>query len=853
MSNLPPEVLKNLWRVTPATFAASLSKEDPVPWVPAKHLLVVSKAIHNACIGAGPKFIIVCMPPRHGKPLDVKSLVLMGDGQRKALGDVQVGDSVITQKGRARQVTEVFEQGMLDTLRLTTASGRTVVSALDHPFLTTDGWKLAEDLRAGMFLAEVPGADCAPSVTNRRDEEYRLAGYFIGDGSVAQTQQNSFASGITCFDPQMAADLRFCAAALGFQVNEKRTGSFQFKSGVRDWLRETGIGGHTSYTKRVPEWVFRSGLHQIASFIGAYFACDGSITKRGLARKDACAEFYSVSKDLLGDVQHLLLRLGIQSTLCPKNGRYKGEVHKSWRLSITSRDDVAKFAACVPVVHSKYATLLNWKLNRTTFDAALFTDELVSIEAAEKSPCRCLTVEEDHTFTANDFVVHNSMFIDKWVPPWFLENWPHKHVMLCGYGADFAVNWGRAVRNIVGEHKDRLSFSLADDSKAANEWKTNRDGGMVTAGVGGSITGKGAHLLIIDDPIKNAEEANSLTYRNNIWDWWTSTARTRLEPGGVCVVIMTRWHDDDLVGRLLNPVWNEDYAAWKVIDLPAIWESDEPDLIGRTKGQALWPWRYDEEALAAIKRAVGLRDWASLFQQKPARTAGVGNVYHAYHDKDNVRRVERDVDMTLVWSLDFNVDPMSSIIGQYRETITPMTMLTNEKLVTFEVLQEMVLPNSNTREACSAFVDRTREYVQLARGRRVRLEIFGDVSGNQRSTNASETDWQIVKQFFRRYPEFAVTFNLPRDNPPVRDRTNAVNDALCSADRYRRLIIDVGCEGLRKDLREVMWKKDAGGNTTGNIDKSDVSISHLSDALGYAIWRKFGIRQVAGEKAGSVR
>ena len=142
---------------------------------------------------------------------------------------------------------------------------------------------------------------------------------------------------------------------------------------------------------------------------------------------------------------------------------------------------------------------------------------------------------------------------------------------------------------------------------------------MTTAGVGGPITGRGADLLIIDDPIKNRQEANSQVSRTHLWDWWRSTARTRLEPNGSIIVIMTRWHQDDLVGRLLDEI-DEDYSEdWEHIRLPAV--AEEEDAL-REEGQALWPGRYDIAELRKLRQAIGPDDWACLFQQRPSLAEG---------------------------------------------------------------------------------------------------------------------------------------------------------------------------------------------------------------------------------------
>lgn len=195
-----------------------------------------------------------------------------------------------------------------------------------------------------------------------------------------------------------------------------------------------------------------------------------------------------------------------------------------------------------------------------------------------------------------------------------------KTVGLASYEADFAAQWGRKVRDEVQEHGAELGIRVRGDSKAVNRWHLESGGGMFTAGVGGPFTGKGADLLIVDDPVKNAAEASSEVYRAAAWRWWTSTARTRLEPGGSIIVVMTRWHEDDLVGRLLENQSADDPDKWVVLNFPAI--AEEQDELGRQPGEALWPARYPVETLKLIERDVGAYDWGSLFQQRPAPLEG---------------------------------------------------------------------------------------------------------------------------------------------------------------------------------------------------------------------------------------
>lgn len=205
---------------------------------------------------------------------------------------------------------------------------------------------------------------------------------------------------------------------------------------------------------------------------------------------------------------------------------------------------------------------------------------------------------------------------------WYLGRNPDHYVIAATYAQELADDFGRKVRNQIADPAFQAIFpgvTLKNDSTAAKRFhisgnpgdlfSTGQNGAYFAVGVGGPLTGRGAHLLLIDDPVKNREEADSETIRKKIKDWYTSTAYTRLMPGGKVVVIQTRWHEDDLSGWLLSEHAHE---GWRVISLPAI--SD--------KGEPLWPDQYDLKALERIKLAVGPRDWSALYQQRPAPEEG---------------------------------------------------------------------------------------------------------------------------------------------------------------------------------------------------------------------------------------
>lgn len=220
-----------------------------------------------------------------------------------------------------------------------------------------------------------------------------------------------------------------------------------------------------------------------------------------------------------------------------------------------------------------------------------------------------------------------SELTSKRFPAYYLGRHPSRQVMTASYGADLAQGFGRDVRNIVASQEfGRLfpSVGLAKDSAAKDKWHTTRNGVYVAAGVGGALTGRGAHLALIDDPIKDRQDADSITIRENVWDWYRSVLRTRLMPDGAIVLVLTRWHPDDLAGRLIAEMEAGTGEQWEILSLPAL--ADSPlDPLGRSEGEALWPDAFGKEALAQIERAIGPREWSALFQQQP--TPGEGSLF----------------------------------------------------------------------------------------------------------------------------------------------------------------------------------------------------------------------------------
>jgi predicted phage terminase large subunit-like protein len=198
-------------------------------------------------------------------------------------------------------------------------------------------------------------------------------------------------------------------------------------------------------------------------------------------------------------------------------------------------------------------------------------------------------------------------------PAYFLGHHPDRQFLSISATADLAADFGRDVRNLIAsaEYLALFDTTLAADSHAKGKWHTSAGGLYYSVGIGGSVLGRGAHVMLIDDPFSSMEDALSEATRKIVWDWYTGTAYNRLMPGGAIILINHRMHEDDLAGRLLAQ-----QAAggdrWEVVELPAISED----------GAALWPDAYPIEALSRIRQNIQPRFWSALYQQRPAPEEG---------------------------------------------------------------------------------------------------------------------------------------------------------------------------------------------------------------------------------------
>jgi predicted phage terminase large subunit-like protein len=208
-----------------------------------------------------------------------------------------------------------------------------------------------------------------------------------------------------------------------------------------------------------------------------------------------------------------------------------------------------------------------------------------------------------------------SEFASYLFPAWFLGKFPEKKIIQTAHTAELATNFGRKVRNLVAtpDYQSIFPTKLSSDSKAAGRWNTNKGGDYFAIGVGGAVTGKGADVLIIDDPHSEQEamQGNPQVF-DRVYEWYSSGPRQRLQPGGAIIIVMTRWSKRDLTGQILNNSIKREGDEWEVIEFPALMPSGKP----------LWAEFWSQKELEAIKAEIPVSKWEAQYQQNPTSEEG---------------------------------------------------------------------------------------------------------------------------------------------------------------------------------------------------------------------------------------
>jgi predicted phage terminase large subunit-like protein len=423
-----------------------------------------------------------------------------------------------------------------------------------------------------------------------------LLGVWLGDGTTAT---GAITSG-EADRPWMRAEVE----RLGYRTTDRVARGLFGVANIRGALVKLSVLHDPAHGvvggKHIPAVYMRSSIAQRRALLQGLIDTDGTVQPNGMVA------FCSTNARLASGVAELVRTLGAKASIGEGRAMLNGkDCGPYWRVYF----------------YLKGAARMPRKAQRTR-DGYRTPNTYLTVTPAGRADTVCIEVDSpSHLFLCGTSMTptHNSTYASILFPPWFLGRNPKRSIIGASHAGELAERFGRRVRNLVGSGEFRrvFGFGLSGDNAAAGRWETERGGEYYAVGVDASVTGRRADLGIIDDPVKGRAEADSASISQRVWDWYKADFWPRLKPGGRIVIILTRWSDHDLAGRLLaeQEVGGE---QWEVLSLPA--EAGEDDPLGRAPGELLWPEWFTPQMFAEAKRDT--RNWSALYQQQPVPDTG---------------------------------------------------------------------------------------------------------------------------------------------------------------------------------------------------------------------------------------
>jgi hypothetical protein len=538
------------------------------------------------------KRLIVQMPPRAGKALEINTLIPTPNGWKKII-ELEVGDSVFDENGKITMVvakSDVWKNRKV--YNVITNTGHKIIADENHEWLVRLCRKrkvFKKRETKYLFnrkcdrspLIKHHGGLCLPEIKLPIDPY--VLGLWLGDGS-------SYYSAIT-IGKEDQEFLRTEIEKRGI-ITTNYSSDTQFGLiGMHKQLKDLNLYEN----KHIPDIYLRSSLEQRLSLLQGLIDSDGHINKNGRV------EFCNTNKTLSKQVQELVISLGVKCSLSEGIATLYGKnCGKKYRVAF----------------YMKNCSKLPRK-NKNSKNGTKQPGHYITVEDAGFADTVCIEVESrSHMFLAGEAMLPtcNSEVISKRFPAYILGKYPEKEIVCASYSGDLASEFGRKTRDLVLDEEFKRvfpKFELSDSKKEGGNWETKEGGKYLSVGVSGSLTGKGFDIGIIDDPVKDREEAESLTMRERVWNWYTSTFFTRKKGSDAAIIIlMTRWNTDDLVGRIIEV----EGEKWEILSFPAINENGE--ALCKRKGFGLS--FYEDQ-----RSAIGMRDFSALYQQDPIASSGV--------------------------------------------------------------------------------------------------------------------------------------------------------------------------------------------------------------------------------------
>ena len=582
-------------------------------FIAGRHHKIMADAFERVLSG-DLKRLIINMPPRHR--LNINTPIATTDGW-KTVDSVKVGDFVFAPDGSPVQVTGKSAEYEEALYEVETSDGQIIECDAEHlwtvrfgsgrPYQTLSTLEIlskleTENWRKSGNMPMLPEQSAAQYPYATLPIDPYVLGVWLGDGS-------SHGASIGCSYADMPA-MRSQIEDCGYQTTHNPKFQQFNVLGLHKQLRELGL----LQNKHIPEQYLCASIEQRMALLQGLIDTDGDVTKEGKVT------FNQTNLDLTQQVLCLIHSLGVKAKITHRQTSYKGNRSQPSHRIMFKLEGAARIPRKAELCRSLSG---NWgrsiDIRRTNRFGAV----------------RCLEVaNDDGLFMAGRgwVVTHNtkSEFASFLLPSWFLGRFPEKKIIQTAHTAELATGFGRKVRNLVSSESYMKVFDtkLSTDSKAAGRWNTNKGGDYFAIGVGGAVTGKGADLLIIDDPHseQEAKTGNPLVY-DQVYEWFTSGPRQRLQPGGAIIIVMTRWSKRDLTGQIIKSSEKAGVDDWEVIEFPAIMPSGNP----------LWPEFWRREELEAIKAEIPVSKWEAQYQQNPTSEEGAiikRNMWKIWEEND---------------------------------------------------------------------------------------------------------------------------------------------------------------------------------------------------------------------------
>lgn len=596
------------------------------------------------------KRLIVSCPPRFGKEISHNTPVLTTNGWTLH-GQLDVGDYVFSPSGRPVKVI-ALSSDVRSNAKVQPWRGEAIECHVNHEWTVFDRkirkwrtietrelieWSQAENDRSRYQLPDVAALEF--QAKDLPLDPY-VFGVWLGDGS---TNANLFCGAYD--DRGIAAEVEKRGYEITKRYQHKTTGVWYY---IIDGLKTGGNGrfskelAKTGARKRkhIPEMYLHGSISQRLQLLAGLIDTDGTVDKNGRTIISTC------NKELAENIKELCTGLGFRPYIVITDAALSssGIQGKRPTYAVGFQPNIE-----IPCVLERKKTKLGALRRRIG---------IVSAEnITDGGLGRCIQVDSPdglYLVGRNLTPTHNSELSSRILPAAFLLAHPSKHVAICSYSAELAEGFSRDARDYYQE----AGGPIDPLNKSVSSWGTEGGGECWAAGVGGSVVGRSADLIIADDTIKGREEADSKRAMEKLWDFFRGSLYTRLQPGNSAIVVVaTRWAEGDLTGRLLEMESECEEANrenWTIIDLPAISEDpgSRPPLPAhctvipdwRTEpGISLCPQRYDEKALERIRSAVGVREWSSQYQQRPAKEGGnmFSNDWWQKYDVENLPLMDR--------------------------------------------------------------------------------------------------------------------------------------------------------------------------------------------------------------------